>query len=137
MSMKIFARIMAGYVTPILMMLVIAVTTFIEIAQMERASSSVTADGFAAQVASQDIVTQLLNEQTGVRGFIISGIGGGAADTTLLEPYTAGAAAIPTVLTTLNQSAPHVPDLTALTATLSRQIASLQSYFVTQISLVR
>ncbi len=137
MSMKIFARIMAGYVTPILMMLVIAVTTFIEIAQMERASSSVTADGFAAQVASQDIVTQLLNEQTGVRGFIISGIGGGAADTTLLEPYTAGAAAIPTVLTTLNQSAPHVPDLTALTATLSRQIASLQSYFVSQISLVR
>ena len=137
LSMKIFARIMAGYVTPILMMLVIAVTTFIEIAQMERASSSVTADGFAAQVASQDIVTQLLNEQTGVRGFIISGIGGGAADTTLLEPYTAGAAAIPTVLTTLNQSAPHVPDLTALTATLSRQIASLQSYFVSQISLVR
>jgi methyl-accepting chemotaxis protein len=135
--MKIFARIMAGYVTPILMMLVIAVTTFLEIAQMQRASSSVTADGFTAQVASQDILTQLVNEETGVRGFIVSGIGGGAADTSFLAPYTAGAAAIPSVVTTLNQSAPRIPDVTALIATLSRHIATLQSYFVSEISLAR
>jgi methyl-accepting chemotaxis protein len=137
MSMKVFGRIMAGYLVPTLMMLIIAAITFVQINQMQQASSSIITDALPAQQASQDILTQLLNEETGVRGFVISGVATSGGVDAFLEPYTSGVAAVPTDVTALDRFAVRSPNVTAPMATLSQQIQSLQAYFASEISLTR
>jgi len=136
-SMKIFARIMTGYLVPTLMMLVIAAVTFVQIDQMQRASNSIVLDALPAQHASQDVLTQLLNEETGVRGFVISGSNTTGGVGAFLDPYNSGLAALPNDLAVLNRFAVSNPGLAAPLGTLSQQIQAEQTYWASEISLTR
>ena len=137
MSTRVFARILAGYTIPILMMLVIASITFVEIDQMQRASSAVVADALPARSASSDVLIHLLDEETGVRGFVISGRATAGGLDQFLEPYNNGKAALPADLAQMNRFAAGRPALTELMATLAQQIQTVQTFEDSEISLTR
>jgi len=135
--MKIFTRIIAGYVLTLLIMLAIAAVTFLQVGQMEEATNKLVSGANPATVASADILLQVVNEETGLRGFIISGRLTAGGEEKYLEPYVSGKAAIPGDIAELNRFASEAPALTALTATLSQEILADDAYNEAEIALVR
>src|ERR1700730_15842119 len=95
MSLKIFARILTGYGLILLIMLAIAAVTFVQIGQMEQAASKVVTESLPARQASDDVLTQVVNQETGMRGFIISGQTTSGGVDRFLDPYMSGTAVVP------------------------------------------
>ncbi len=137
MSMRIFARIIVGYILTLLIMLAIAVVTFLQVGQMEQAAGKLVTEAHPATLASDDILTQVVNEETGVRGFIISGRFTAGGEEKYLEPYVSGKAAIPGDLAALNRFGGANAALVPLVATLAQQVQSNDAYNESQIALVR
>lgn len=135
--MKIFARIIAGYILTLLIMLAIAAVTFIQVGQMEQAANKIVSEANPATVASGDILLQVVNEETGLRGFVISGRLTAGGDEKYLEPYASGKAAIPGDIAELNRFATEASALKALTANLSQEIQANDTYNESEIALVR
>ena len=136
MSLKIFARILAGYGLILLIMLAIAAVTFVQLSQMEQASNLVVTQT-AARTASNDILIQALNEETGVRGFILSGQTTRGGVDSFLDPYLSGKAAIPADIASLTDVAATDPRLQPLVATLTQQLQDRETYQASEIALVR
>jgi len=136
MSPKIFARILAGYGLILLIMLAIAGVTFVQIGQMEQAANLVVTQT-AARTASNDILIQALNEETGVRGFILSGQTTRGGVDSFLDPYLSGKAAIPADIASLTNVAAADPRLQPLLATLTQQLQDRETYQASEIALVR
>ena len=137
MSPKIFARILAGYGLILLIMLAIATVTFVQIGQMEQAASKVVTQGIPARQAANDILIQALNEETGMRGFILSGQTTPGGVDSFLDPYLSGKAAIPGDIAILNGFAAADPHLQPLVATLTQQVQDRETYQTSEIALVR
>jgi methyl-accepting chemotaxis protein len=137
MSLKIFARILTGYGLILLIMLAIAAVTFVQIGQMEQAANKVVTQSLPASQASDDILTQVVNEETGMRGFIISGQTTKGGVDSFLEPYLSGKAAIPADVATLTAFAATNARLQPMVATLNQQLQGRDAYQVSQIAQVR
>jgi methyl-accepting chemotaxis protein len=137
MSPKIFARILAGYGLILLIMLAIAAVTFVQIGQMEQAASNVVTKAIPARQANTDVLIQALNEETGMRGFILSGQTTRGGVDSFLEPYLSGKAAIPADIATLNDFEAADPHLQPLVATLTQQLQDREAYQASEIALVR
>ncbi|MHB8589898.1 MAG: methyl-accepting chemotaxis protein [Candidatus Dormibacteraceae bacterium] len=137
MSLKIFARILTGYGLILLIMLAIAVVTFVQIGQMEQAANKVVTQAIPARQANNDILIQALNEETGVRGFILSGQTTRGGVDSFLEPYLSGKAAIPADIATLTDFTAADPHLQPLVATLTQQLQDREAYQASEIALVR
>src|ERR1700674_2033387 len=137
MTLKIFARILTGYALILLIMLAIAAVTFVQIGQMEQAAGKVVTQSIPARQASDDVLTQVVNEETRMRGFIISGQTAKGGLDSFLEPYLSGKAAIPADVTLLTTFAAANPRLQPLVATLSQQLQDRDAYQVAQIARVR
>ncbi len=135
--MKIFARIIAGYVMTLVIMLVIASVTFFEVGQLEQAANKLVTQAHPATLASDDILLQVVNEETGMRGFILSGLFTAGGDERFLEPYVVGKAAIPHDLSELSQLAVQDPALASPMAALSQQVQANDLYDDSEIALVR
>ncbi len=136
MSLKIFARILSGYGLILLIMLAIAALTFVQLSQMEQSSNLVVTQTLA-RTASNDILIQVLNEETGVRGFILSGQATQGGVDSFLEPYVSGKAVIPADIASLTNYAATDPQLQPLVATLIQQLQDRETYQASQVALVR
>src|SRR5665213_304657 len=136
MSLKIFARILTGYGLILLIMLASATVTFVQLSHMEQAVNLVTTQTLA-RTASNDILIQALNEETGVRGFILSGQTTRGGVDSFLDPYLSGKAAIPADIASLTNVAATDPSLEPLIATLTQQLQDRETYEAAQIALVR
>src|ERR1700730_2516616 len=95
MSLKIFARILTGYGLILVIMLAIAAVTFVQIGQMEQAAGKVVTESLPARQASDDVLTQGVHQETGMRGFIISAQTTKGGVDSFLEPYLSGKAIVP------------------------------------------
>ena len=137
MSLKIFARIISGYGLILVIMLAIAAVTFVQIGQMEQSANKVVTQAIPARQANNDILIQALNEETGVRGFILSGQTTRGGVDSFLEPYLSGKAAIPADLAILTSFAATDPRLQPLVATLTQQLQDREAYQASEIALVR
>jgi methyl-accepting chemotaxis protein len=136
MSLKIFARILTGYGLILLIMLASAAVTFVQLSHMDQASNLVVTQTLA-RTASNDILIQALNEETGVRGFILSGQTTRGGVDSFLDPYLSGKAAIPADIASLTNVAATDPSLQPLIATLTQQLQDRETYQASQIALVR
>jgi methyl-accepting chemotaxis protein len=136
MSLKIFARILTGYGLILLIMLASAAVTFVQLSHMDQASNLVVTQTLA-RTASNDILIQALNEETGVRGFILSGQTTRGGVDSFLDPYLSGKAAIPADIASLTNVAATDPSLQPLIATLTHQLQDRETYQASQIALVR
>jgi CHASE3 domain sensor protein len=81
--------------------------------------------------ATTDLALQMVNQETGVRGFTISG------GDDVLEPYETGRAAAKTDLATIARLAAADPAIVPLLAEARLRIAALERFFESQIALVR
>ena len=85
---------------------------------------------FPLRTHSQDLVTQMVNEETGVRGYMIT------SDRRTLQPYFLGRAGVQTDLAKITNLTKGQPELRALLAPLRTEIQALDGYFDRQITFV-
>ena len=137
MSLKIFTRILAGYSLILVIMLAIAAVTFVQIGQMEQAANKVVTQSLPALQASDDVLTQIVNEETGMRGFIVSGQTTRGGVDSFLEPYLSGKAAIPADVAALSAFAAANTGLQPAVATLTQRLQDSDAYQASEIALVR
>ena len=80
--------------------------------------------------AVQDLLLQMVNEETGTRGYVLTG------NRAALQPFTAGRARVPTDLRAIADRASAEPTLGPELARARSQIAALDRYYDRQIALV-
>ena len=80
--------------------------------------------------AVQDLALQMVNEETGSRGYVITG------NRAALQPLTAGRERVPDDLQVIADTVPAEPTLGAELARAREEIATLDRYYDTQIALV-
>jgi signal transduction histidine kinase len=88
-------------------------------------------EAFPLRVTERDLVLQMLNEQTGVRGFVMTG------DAASLAPYRRGRENAALDLAMLEQLAAGRPFLRSRLAAVRAEVARVEAYFAQQIALVR
>ena len=77
---------------------------------------------FPLRTHSQDLVTQMVNEETGVRGYMIT------SDRRTLQPYFLGRASVRTDLAKITKLTQGQPELRALLGPLRTEIQALDDY---------
>src|SRR5581483_599051 len=85
---------------------------------------------FPLRTDSQDLVTQMVNEETGVRGYMIT------SDRRTLQPYFVGRAGVRNDLKAIRRLTAGRPELRALLSPLETEIRALDGYFDRQITFV-
>jgi methyl-accepting chemotaxis protein len=88
-------------------------------------------DAIPLRTATQDLVTQMVNQETGLRGFLVT------ADDASLDPYIAGRRELAADLRAIEPYLAKHPIMAKLIGEAKPQIAELQRYFAAQIALVR
>jgi serine phosphatase RsbU (regulator of sigma subunit)/CHASE3 domain sensor protein len=81
--------------------------------------------------ATSDLSLQMVNQETAVRGFAITG------DETTLAPYETGRRAVEADLAAIARHAAADPPIAPLLDDAKRRIAPLEQFFASQISLIR
>jgi PAS domain S-box-containing protein len=81
--------------------------------------------------SGQDVLVEMLNQETGVRGYVISG------NPATLQPYRQGRKYETLELALIAKNPTHDPKMPALLAAASKQAAALERYYTRQIALVR
>ncbi len=93
-------------------------------------NESFVGDAIPLKAAVQDLVLQMVNQQTGQRGYVIT------ANRNVLEPYYAGREATRTDLATIDRLLARHPRMASLVERARPQIASLERFYGEQIALV-
>jgi PAS domain S-box-containing protein len=81
--------------------------------------------------SGQDVLVEMLNQETAVRGYVIS------ADPATLQPYTQGRKYEALELAIIAKNPTHDPKLPGLVAAAGKQVAILDRYYAREIALVR
>jgi serine phosphatase RsbU (regulator of sigma subunit)/CHASE3 domain sensor protein len=81
--------------------------------------------------SARDLTLQMVNEETGVRGYLIT------TDPNSLQPYTAARPVQQADLAQLRSVVTDVPQVGPLVARATREVAALDRYFASEIALVR
>jgi len=85
---------------------------------------------FPLRTRAQDLVLQMVNEETGVRGYMIT------SDRLSLDPYFTGRTLVQTDLQRISELTADNPELAAQLKTLRSEITALHGYFDRQITFV-
>ncbi|NGQ96768.1 methyl-accepting chemotaxis protein [Brevibacillus sp. SYP-B805] len=118
----------------ILLLLTMAVfgMVYFMLASMEKASDDIVYEAFPIAGATNRLLVDLINEETGVRAYLVSG------DEVFLEPYTLGKEQLQKDLETIRQYEDAHPVLKGLVENEALpQIEKIQNYFEEQITLVQ
>ena len=87
-------------------------------------------DAIPLKAAAQDLLTQMVNQETGVRGYLVTG------DKSSLEPYEAGRKAVREDLKKMEPLLVAHPIMADLVEEAKPRIEALEDYFESQIALV-
>ena len=87
-------------------------------------------EAFPIRFYANDTVVQMLNEETGIRGYVVTG------DGKSLDPYRSGRANVAQDLAALRQLARRRPEITGDVASTARSVRRLDQFYSQQIALV-
>ena len=87
-------------------------------------------DAIPLKAAAQDLLTQMVNQETGVRAYLVTG------DESSLEPYEAGRKAVREDLEEMEPLLVAHPIMADLVAKAKPRIEALEDYFESQVALV-
>ena len=87
-------------------------------------------EAFPIRFYANDTVVQMLNQETGIRGYVVTG------DGQSLEPYRTGRAKVAQDLAALRALARRRPEIAGDVAASARLVSRLQQYYEQQIGLV-
>ncbi|MCY9696341.1 ATP-binding protein [Paenibacillus alginolyticus] len=127
------SRISKLYVVLIVVLLVfVSVSNFIASRNMETESDAIVHDSIPISNTTNSLLKDLINQETGIRGFQLSG------NEQFLEPYTSGKKQLELDLSTISQYDKKYPTLQLIMDTQAiPAINNLQKFFDTQLELVR
>jgi methyl-accepting chemotaxis protein len=130
MRLTIGRKLGLAFGTLVAAIAVVGAVAFAQIAAMNRAEARIQA-AVPIDAAARDILTQLLNEETAVRGYA------GTGNVLFLDRYRQGRAALPRDLDFIATRANDDRALTELVASARPGIASIQQFFVDEIATVQ
>jgi signal transduction histidine kinase len=132
-SAQTVRRLAAGALAALLLLLgaLVGVAVFATDRLQTTAEERFVREAFPLRVAARDLVLELLNEETGVRGYVITG------DPASLGPYRRGRANAARDLRDLGAHAKRRPGLANALADVEVAVRSVDRYFAGQIALVR
>jgi methyl-accepting chemotaxis protein len=121
-----------GGFAAVLVLLVVAVALGVATASSVNASatSKYVDDAIPLRSLTRDLLTQMVNQETGVRGYLIT------RRQASLQPYVAGRRQVQADLRGIQPYLGAHPIMASLIAKAKPQIAALESYFASQIALV-
>lgn len=119
MRLKINAKLMMGFLLMVLLAVVIGLVALNQISAMQEKADFFAQDAIKVNNAAKGILTGLVNEETGLRGYLVTG------QDSFLEPYNAGkqqvqeniqviesfAAQHPIMISLLNEAKPHIAEI--------------------------
>ncbi|MBE2315347.1 methyl-accepting chemotaxis protein [Solirubrobacter sp. CPCC 204708] len=132
MSLTIRTKLLAGFGT---VLLILAGAIFVGVSAAgsvnDNAQSAYVDDAIPLKAAAQDLLTEMVNQETGVRGYLVT------ADEASLEPYYAGRKGVRAELEEMRPLLAKHPIMADLVAKAEPQIKALEDYFESQIALVK
>jgi methyl-accepting chemotaxis protein len=132
MNLSIRSKLFAGFGL-VLLVLIVAIAVGVRSTGKVNSSAqqSFAEDAIPLKAAAQDLLTQMINQETGVRGYLIT------ADESSLDPYNAGREAVRDDLARMKPLLADHPIMAGLVADAEPQITALEKYFESQIALVK
>jgi PAS domain S-box-containing protein len=125
-------RTRVALATMLLLLALLAGTAIFAADRLYRTSESRYIDeAFPLRERARDVVLQMLNEETGVRGYLIT------ANRRSLQPYTTARPAVRSDLQALTTLTARRPEIAADVRDLRSSVAALDQYFAGQLALVR
>lgn len=129
--MSVAKKLIASYVLVLILMTAIVGTNLYATSSLKMQAETLITDSIPLSRAADDLLTALVNEQTGVRGYLVSG------DEKFLDAYNIGKNDIKINLTDIDSRLDGHPIMAQLIAEAKPKIDAIQTYFESQISLVK
>ncbi|WP_276352353.1 methyl-accepting chemotaxis protein [Cohnella caldifontis] len=129
--MTVAKKLYASYSVILVMLAALAVYSVIGMNRVEKQTNSIVTDAIPLSLAASEILTSLVNEETGVRGYLVSG------DETFLQPYTMGREMVNQQLQKIQPHLASHPIMAGLIEQAKPQIDQINQYFESQIALAK
>ncbi|GAB6156112.1 hypothetical protein JCM17380_48640 [Desulfosporosinus burensis] len=130
-DLKLQSKLILGFGLVLLMMIISSAFSLYQNVQMEKATAAIAQDAMPLGRLADDLLTQLVNEESAARGYVVSG------DISYLAPYYAGKDQIQKDLEEIAAFLPSHPEIAALMTRGQPLIEQAQVYFLEQITLVQ
>ncbi|MHB1652509.1 MAG: methyl-accepting chemotaxis protein [Desulfitobacteriaceae bacterium] len=130
-DIKLRSKLLAGFAIILIMMIISSSFSFYEDIQMKKATDAIALDAMPLGRIAEDLLTQLVNEETGIRGYLVSG------DKHYLAPYSAAKEEIQKDLQKIEPFYTEHPEMAALMQRAQPLIDEAQKYFIEEIDLVQ
>ncbi len=131
MRLSVLSKLLLGYLTMVILAAVIATISIVQMVQMQKAADQIVQDAIPVNNAARNILTGLINEETGLRGFLVTG------DEAFLEPYYAGKKSIQEDLALIDSHSAGHPIMKGLLEEAKPVIAEIESLSESLIAQVR
>lgn len=126
------AKLFTSFGLILILMLTTAGITFYKFSQMEKNTNNIVLDAIPLGQMAEQILTELINEETGVRGYLATG------NETFLEPYHSGRKNLEKILKDLEPFFAAHPIMGNLVKEeVKPKIQAIEQYYASQINLVK
>ncbi len=129
--MSVARKLITSYVLVLVLMAAIVGTSIYATRSLKMQAENLITDAIPIGHAADGLLTDLVNEQTGVRGYLIS------VDEKYLDSYNSGKSDIKIKLKEIESRLDGHPIMAGLIAEAKPKIDAIETYFDTQISLVK
>jgi methyl-accepting chemotaxis protein len=131
MKMSVAKKLYVSYSVVLIFLVIVAGSSILGMNSLEKQTNMIVTDAIPISNAAGDILTSLVNEETGVRGYLISG------QESFLEPYKLGVEQVNENLKIIDSHLDGHPIMAGLIKEARPQINNIQNYFESQINLVK
>ncbi|MBW5449311.1 HAMP domain-containing protein [Cohnella sp. CFH 77786] len=131
MKLTIGRKLTFSFVLILILMIAIIGVSYSQQDALKRQTGMIVSDAIPLGQAANDILLALVNEETGVRGYLVTG------DEAYLEPYNAGRNSVQESLAVVESHLEGHPIMAELIREAKPKIESVEEYFSEQIALVK
>ncbi len=129
--MSVAKKLITSYILVLVLMAGIVGTSIYSTQLLKKEAENLITDAIPIGYAADEILTALVNEETGVRGYLISG------DQRFLDPYHSGKNDVRTSIEEVESRLNGHPIMAQLIEEAKPKIDAIENYFDSQISLVK
>ena len=129
--MSVARKLITSYVLVLVLMTAIVGTSIYATSSLRGQAENLITDAIPIGYAADGLLTALVNEETGVRGYLVSG------DEKFLDPYNLGKGDIRIKLKEIESRLDGHPIMAGLIAEAKPKIDAIEKYFDSQISLAK
>lgn len=129
--MSLGKKITFSFSIIILLIIGIVGVIWFQLGKIEHETQNIVTDAIPLSNAANNILTELVNQETGIRGYLVTG------DEAFLEPYYLGQTEIENNLSIINEHLDGHPIMASLIEEAKPKIEQIQIFFESEIALVK